>query len=167
MKRIVCMLCFVPFLLLSCFNDTDDDYTIEGVWKLTDWNVADGFDINNDGIVNTNILNEIDCPNNETLVFESTGVVSSNETFNPTIEIALQNGILNSYAFNVVCDEEGIISFATTYIKNGNVILIDNGIANMNRNQLIRVFIDAIKIYNEDFTEVVATKDLTLVYTKQ
>ena len=35
-----------------------------------------------------------------------------------------------------------------------------------NDNKISRVFLDAIKIYNEDFTEVLETKDLTLIYTK-
>ncbi|WP_308991203.1 hypothetical protein QLS71_002010 [Mariniflexile litorale] len=166
MKKIILALTLVALLLTSCSHDSDHN-TINGVWILTEWNVADGFDMNNDDIVNTNILNEIDCVNNETLVFESTGMVSSNKTFNPTIEIALQNGTSNNYIFNIVCDEEGSISYASNYSKNGDVVLINDAIATVKNNKLTRVFIGAIKIYNEDFTEVLASKDLTLVYTKQ
>ena len=168
MKKIIFVLTVITLVLTStsCFTDADDK-TINGVWALTEWNIEDGFDINNDGIINTNILNEIDCVNNETLVFESTGVVSSNFTFNPTIEIALVNGTSNNYIFNVVCDEEGFISFATTFTINGNVILINGSEGTLEGNKLSRVFVDAIKVYNEDFTEVIATKNLTLVYSKQ
>ncbi|MDO7170649.1 hypothetical protein [Mariniflexile sp. AS56] len=167
MNKIVPMLCVVPLLLLSCFNDSDDDFSVEGSWKLTEWQVADGFDMNNDGVISVNLLDEIDCQNDETMVFESTGVVSSNKTFNPTVEIALQNGTTNSYTFNIACDDEGIISYASNYTKKGDLILINEAVATVNGRRLTRVFLDAIKIYNEDFTEVVATKDLTVVYTKQ
>lgn len=166
MKKIIFVLTIVASVLISCSTDADDK-TINGVWALTEWNIAEGFDINNDGIINTNILNEIDCVNNETLFFESTGVVSSNFTFNPTIEIALVNGTSDNHSFNVVCDKEGSISFATTFTINGHIVLINDSEATIKGDKLSRVFIDAIKIYNEDFTEVIVTKDLTLVYSKQ
>ncbi|MFG6685518.1 hypothetical protein ACGK9U_02980 [Mariniflexile sp. HNIBRBA6329] len=167
MKNILLILCFTPLLLTSCFRDGDDDFAIVGVWQLSAMNVEDGFDINNDGTISSNLLNEIDCINNETLVFESNGVVTSNSTFNPHIKIALLDGASDEYIFNVVCDEEGVISFATTYAYNSKVVVINESIATFANNQLSRVFEDAIQIYNEDFTEVVTTKDLTLVYTKQ
>ena len=112
-------------------------------------------------------MNEIECVNNETLVFDSKGVVTSNNTFNPSIDIVLVNGTSNNYVFNVECDEEGVISFATTYTINGNEVLISDRVATVNGNKLSRVFVDAIKIYNEDLTQIIASKDLTLVYTKQ
>jgi len=165
MKRIIAVLILI-LLAFSCSSDADDN-VIDGVWMLTEWNITDGFDINKDGIVNTNILNELACENKETLVFESTGVVSSNHTFNPSIVIALVNGTSSNYIFDVTCDDDEIISFATTFKVQGSLVLINDSIATANRNTLTRVFLDAIKIYNEDFTEVVATKDLTLVYKKQ
>ncbi|MFD0989595.1 hypothetical protein ACFQ1R_05770 [Mariniflexile jejuense] len=166
MKRIISALVLVALVLVGCSSDADDD-TINGVWVLTEWNIANGFDINNDGIISTNILNEIDCVNNETLVFDTNGVVTSNNTFNPSINIALVNGTSNNYLFNVECDQEGIISFASNFTVNGNMVLINDGVATVNGNTLSRVFTNAIKIYNENFTQVIATKDLTLVYTKQ
>ncbi|WP_132218522.1 hypothetical protein [Mariniflexile fucanivorans] len=162
MKRIILALVLFTLVFVSCSSDS-----VNGVWVLTEWNVNNGFDINNDGIINTNILNEIECVNNETLVFDSKGVVTSNNTFNPSIDIVLVNGTSNNYVFNVECDEEGVISFATTYTINGNEVLISDRVATVNGNKLSRVFVDAIKIYNEDLTEIIASKDLTLVYTKQ
>ncbi|MBP0903301.1 hypothetical protein ACFSKN_00235 [Mariniflexile gromovii] len=168
MKNTWFVLCFTSSLLLtSCFNDADDNLTIEGVWRLTAMNVEDGFDINEDGVANVNLLNEIDCVNNETLVFESKGVVTSNKTFNPDIKIALLEGTTDAYVFDVECDVEGTINFAVNYTQNNNLIIINESEAILNGNQLTRVFENAINIYSEDFINVIATKKVTLVYTKQ
>ena len=130
-------------------------------------NVESGLDINKDGFADTNLLNEIDCTNNETLIFESNNVVTSNKTFNPDIKIALINGTTNEYVFDVECDEEGIISFAATYSRSNNQIFINESEAILNNNQLTRVSENAINIYDEGFSEVIATKNVTLVYIKQ
>ncbi|TGV02704.1 hypothetical protein [Flavivirga rizhaonensis] len=167
MNRLLFILCFA-LLITSCSGEDNNDASIVGRWKLTAWEVADGFDMNNDGIVNTNILNEIECISNETLIFETEGVVSSNKTFNPDIDIALQEGTTDKYVFKVRCDEEGVIGFATTYsLKNTDTVIFNDNESAIVGNQLFRLIKESIKIYNKDFTEVVATKDLTLVYTKQ
>ena len=167
MNKIIVFLCFSSLLLTSCYKDSDDEMTVEGVWELTAYNVVDGFDINNDGIASVNLLNELSCSNNETLVFNSKGIVTSNQTFNPNIEISLANGTSNNFIFNVKCDAEGTIGYATNFTVNGNMVLINDSVSTLNGNKLSRIFVDAIKIYNQDFTQMVATKDVTLVYTKQ
>ncbi len=68
MKRIISTLVLIALVLVGCSSDVDDD-TINGVWILTEWNIANGFDFNNDGIINTTILNEIDCVNNQNFGF--------------------------------------------------------------------------------------------------
>jgi hypothetical protein len=166
MKNRWFVLCFASSLLISCFND-DEKTTIKGVWRLYAMNVESGLDINKDGFADTNLLNEIDCTNNETLIFESNNVVTSNKTFNPDIKIALINGTTNEYVFDVECDEEGIISFAATYSRSNNQIFINESEAILNNNQLTRVSENAINIYDEGFSEVIATKNVTLVYIKQ
>ena len=167
MKNILLTLCFAPLLLTSCFSDGDDEIDIVGVWELSAMNVEGGFDINKDAFADTNLLNEIDCVNNETLVFESNNIVTSNQTFNPDIKIALINGTTDNYVFNVVCDVEGVISLATTYKHNNNIVIINEDVVTFENNKLSRVFENALKIYNADFTQVIATKNVTLVYTKQ
>jgi hypothetical protein len=153
-------------LLVSCSNETIDMSAV-GSWKLTGYNVATGLDINNDGIKSVNLLHEFDCENNETLTFELNGVVSSIETFNPEIKIVLVDEAINEYAFNVTCDLEGVIGFATSYSQNGNEVTYNNKSATIYNDELSVVFKDALKIYNSDLTQVIATEDLTLVYTKQ
>ena len=106
MNKILLNLCFV--FALVCFSScsTDDsqdsnDSSITGVWKLTAWNVEEGFDINNDGTISTNLLNEIDCSRNETLFFDNKGVVSLNTTFNPDLDIFVLDDSTREYSFNV------------------------------------------------------------------
>ncbi len=166
MNKFLFILCFA-LLLVSCSDDDNEDVSIVGTWKLTAWEVADGLDINNDGTASVNILDEIECANNETLIFESNGVVASNKTFNPDIGIALKQGTTNNYTFNITCDEQGVIGFATSYSQSMDTVIFNNNESTIIGNQLFRVIKESIKIYNEDFTEVVATKSLTLVYTKQ
>ena len=164
---------YIAFVLVSFTSCSKDDMqdsnnsSITGVWKLTAWNVDGGFDFNNDGTVSTNLLNEIDCSRNETLFFDKKGVVSLNTTFNPKIDIALLNELTSEYNFNVTCDTEGVVSLATSYTVNGSMIFIGESEAQFDGNQISLIFEDRIKIYNEDFTQVVDTKDLTLVYNKQ
>lgn len=165
MNKLLFILCFASLLVTSC-SEEDDGLSVVGTWKLTAWNVADGFDINNDGTVSTNILDEIECTNSEALIFEATGVMSSNNTFNPAINIALLDGTTDSYTFNITCDQEGVISFATTYSQSLDTVTFNDSEFTIIGNQLLREIKEGIKIYNEGFTEVIATKDLTLVYTK-
>jgi hypothetical protein len=155
--------------ITSCSSDDMQDSnnsSILGVWQLTAWNVEEGFDFNEDGTENTNLLNEIDCSRNETLIFDNNGVVSLNTTFNPDIDIALKDGSSNTYIFNVTCDTEGVISLATSYQLKDSSVFIGEFKASFMDNQITLVFKERIKIYNENFTEVIDRRDLTLVYTK-
>jgi len=161
---------FVLVCFASCSSDDMDDANnafVVGTWQLTAWNIEGGFDINNDGVINTNLLNEIDCSRNENLLFENNGVVSLNTTFNPEINIILLNVETEEYNFDIVCDTEGVISLATEYTVKDSNITIGETEATIQGNQINLVFEDRIKIYNEDKTEIIETKDLTLVYTKQ
>lgn len=163
------MLCVLAFFASCTSDDTphSGNASIIGVWKLSAWNVDEGFDINNDGIANTNLLNEIDCSRNETLFFDDKGVVSLNTTFSPDISIALLNQESPKYHFNVECDTEGIISLAASYSVNDSVVLIGESEATIKDGKISLVFKDKIKIYNQGFSQVIDAKDLTLVYVKQ
>ena len=172
MNKLLLNLCaaFVLVCFTSCSADDMQDSnnsSITGVWKLTAWNIEGGFDINNDGTVSLNLLNEIECSRNETLFFDNNGIVSLNTTFNPDIGIALLNETTNIFRFDIACDTEGVISLATEYTVKDSVITIGESEAMIEGNQIYLVFEGRIKIYNEDFTEVLEAKDLTLVYDNQ
>jgi hypothetical protein len=166
--NLMVMLWLVGFT--SCSSDDNqvsNSNPLIGVWHLTAWNVEGGFDINNDGTVSSNLLNEIDCARNETLFFDDNGVVSLNTTFNPDLEIVLLNPEMNLYSFEVGCDTEGVISLATSYTRSESVIYMGETEAFYDGNEITIVFEDRLNVYNSDFTEIVETKDLTLVYKKQ
>ncbi|WP_298345283.1 hypothetical protein [uncultured Algibacter sp.] len=171
MKKLLLSLCCAILLVSFTSCSTDDtqdsnDSSIVGVWTLNAWNIEDGLDMNNDGIASTNLLDEIDCSRNETLFFDKNGVVSLNTTFNPDLNISLLNSETNTYNFEITCDTDGIVSLATEYTIENSMITIGESVAEIEGGQIFLVFEDRIKIYNEDFTQVIETKDLTLVYNK-
>jgi hypothetical protein len=168
MKNLFFIFCMASVIFTSCSSDGGDgDTSIVGTWKLTTWSINMPLDLNNDGVSSTNLLDEVGCTNNETLVFEANGVISSNDSFNPKIAVILLDDTANDYVFDIVC-AEGVIGFATSYTQtNDNTVVFNDKESTISGHQLSCVYEDAIKIYNEDLTEVVATKNLTLVYTKQ
>ena len=172
MNKLILTLCLASFLVsfTSCTSDETEDSEVSailGVWKLTAWNINGAFDMNNDGSANSNLLNEIDCPSNETLVFNNNGVVSLNTTFNPEIEIALLDATSDLYQFDITCDTEGVVSLATEYSINDTLLMIGGNEARIENDQIFIVFEERLKIYNQERTEIIETKDLTLVYSKQ
>ena len=167
MNKLFFTLVLSCLFLVSCSGNDINDDPLLGVWELTEWNIADGFDINNDGFISTNLLNEIDCTSNETLLFEPNNIVSLNTTFNPKLEVALINNSTDEYSFSVECDTEGVVSLATFYSQEGDSVTFGESEAIVNGDQISIVFKESIEIYNEDFTQVIATKDLTVVYSKQ
>lgn len=165
MRRIL----FIILISLFSFACSDEMYefaSVEGEWKLSEYNVAIGFDINKDGEKNVNLLKEIDCLNNEILIFETTGIVSSVSSFNPDIHIGLSEET-NHYVFDVSCEDEGIIGWATSFIQNGETISFNNATATVLNEDLHVVFKDAFNIYDINNTIVLETYDLIMVYTKQ
>ena len=152
--------------LLSCSQD-EDKRPIIGTWKLVTWTVDIPFDLDNDNLTSSNFLDKTACNVNETLSFDDNGNVSSSDTFNPEITIRLKDGTSDVYFVNEVC-AEGSIGFSTSYIQVNNQNVELNGAVGIVANKILTlVYVNAVKIYNEALTEVIATKDLTLVYMKK
>ncbi|HLT33291.1 MAG TPA: hypothetical protein VKZ98_05830 [Aquaticitalea sp.] len=172
MKRFIPFLCccITFFVSISCSKDYDDNIqnsNILGVWELAGWSLDIEMDLNNDSVFSTNLLDEAPCQNYETLIFEADGTFSSNRTFNPTVNISLVNGTTDSYVFDVACDTEGTIGLAGPFTQTGNMVTLLGNTAMINGNQLSIVYENAVEIYNEDFTEVVDTKNLTVIYGRK
>nr|WP_321228295.1 hypothetical protein [uncultured Psychroserpens sp.] len=107
----------------------------------------------------------MDCVNSEILKFETTGVLSSNETYNPTIEIS-KSEIDNTYNFSIEC-QEGVISFATSFSQiDADTFQFNDKEFTIINNSFNIVLVEEIEIYNEDFTTVLETRDLVLTYSK-
>jgi len=150
----------------ACSDEMYEFASVEGEWILSEYNVAAGFDINKDGEKNVNLLKELDCLNNEILIFETTGTVSAVSSFNPDIHISLAQDT-NEYIFDVSCDNEGIIGWATSFSQNGETISYNNATATVINEELHVVFKNAFNIYDINNTQVIETYDVIMVYTKQ
>jgi len=163
MKKIVSMTFICCFLVLttSCSkDDTGNNTSLNGTWRLTSYEIGFSADVNKDGAKNLNVLEEIDCDVNETLTFESNNQLTSEDSFNHVINISKSN-LNNDYVFDVLC-AEGYVSFAETLETEERSVLESSIVGN----QLTRVFENAIEIYNEDFTEIIEFKNLKMGYTK-
>jgi hypothetical protein len=163
-----CLL-YIFVFLTACSNDDSSDFnaiSVIGTWELTTWTIQTPINLNNDAIFSTNLLDEAPCDNNEILIFDVDGTVSSNMTYNPQVTISLLSNALDDYVFIVSCDMQGSIGTAGSYTQNNNLVNLFNTTAVIDGNQLTLIYEDAIDIYNEDFTEISFSKDLTLVYTK-
>lgn len=166
MKRVL-LIILVSIFSFSCTDELYEFPSVEGQWVLTEYNVADGFDINNDGEINVNLLKEIECFNDEILIFESNGTVSSVSTFNPSIHVSLIETGSNDYVFDVKCDDEGSIGFATSFTQNGEIVTYNNHTASLINGELFVVFKEAFNVYDINDIQVLETHDIIMVYSKQ
>ncbi|MCK8479450.1 hypothetical protein [Psychroserpens algicola] len=151
--------------ITSCSSDdTATDSNIIGSWQLTNYDIGLSVDIDKDENFNVNLLDELNCQNNEVLMFEANGTVSSNDTFNPTLLIS--KSMNGEYEFDVEC-AEGSISFASSYAVDNNEVIYSDNISTISDNKLYRTLENVINVYNDDFTQIIETRDLNLIYTKQ
>jgi hypothetical protein len=165
-KKHALLLALVSVIFASCSKDEiNENSKVIGSWTLTNYEIGVSVDIDKNGSESFNLLEELECENKEVLIFEANGTVSSNDTFNPNIAISKLD-ISDDYVFDVEC-AEGIISFATSYVLDNNTVEFSDKTSNISGNTLTRVFENAIEIYNEDFSEIQETRNLTLIYTKE
>ncbi|RXJ50122.1 hypothetical protein [Gelidibacter gilvus] len=157
----------VSFVILVSISKDDVKNPVIGGWQLTTWTVGIPIDLKASKHVTTNLLDQTSCTVNETLSFDKDGIVISEDSFSPKITIRLKDGSSDVYIVEEVC-AEGVIGFATDYSQETNGEVQFNGtIGIVSNNRLTVVYKEAIKIYNEALTEVIESKDLTLVYTKK
>lgn len=173
MKKLLLIVSLVSSALFSCSNEPLDDSmvgdSIIGNWKLTEVNIylPNGFDLNNDGVRSTNLLDEIDCANKEVLTFDKNGVMQSNLTFNPDVDIYMLDESKQEYSFSVQCDIEGAIGYATSFTKEGETIIYNGRTALQVGDKLYMVFKSAIGVFNSDGSKLLNMEDLNLVYSRQ
>ncbi|MBJ7881806.1 hypothetical protein [Gelidibacter salicanalis] len=168
MRKSLCLLCFSICIFVCSACSTDDiNNPILGSWKLTSWSIAIPFDLNSDAKFNTNLLDETNCEVNEVLSFDTHSLVASKNTFNPELTVSLKDGTSDKYIIKESC-AEGAIGFATEYTQiNAQSVSFNGAAGSVTVSTLTMVYKDAIKVYNEALTEVLETKDLTLVYEKE
>lgn len=156
----------VCFIVCSACSKDDDKNPIVGNWKLKSWSIEIPINLKTDTSFSTNLLDETNCEVNEILSFDKNGLVTSHNTFNPELKVRLKDGTTDIYLISETC-AEGTIGFAAEYKQITDQSVGFNGVvAVVTGATLTVVYEDAFKVYNEAFTEVVDTKDLTLVYEK-
>lgn len=121
-------------MVLSCSSDDDEtiaNAAIEGTWKLTKYEVPRGFDLNNDGTVSNNLLTEVTCTANSSLVFNGGGTVTFNFA-QVYVDLDQLEGT-EMYRYTTECeligdeDYEYTVSDNTVSIFGGEVNLIRSG----------------------------------------
>ena len=169
MKKLLLIVSIVSSVLTSCSNEPFDGVSVLGNWKLTEVNIylPGGFDLNNDGVRSTNLLDEIDCANKEVLSFDQNGTMQSNLTFNPDVDIYMLDDAKQDYDVTVHCDIEGAIGYATSFTQEGGTIKFNNRTAIQDGNKIYMVFKSAIGLYNSDGSKMLSLEDLNMVYTRQ
>ena len=152
----------------DCTNDTEPT-NVEGTWLLTAWLGEEPIDLNNDGTSSANFLDEMDCYNNETIVFnnDGTGVAMSTSFAEITFEIVV--GTTDEYSYTIDCIDE-VENTNMTWTQSDNTISITDAFGTtdwtLNGNELSITIPEGFGTSNEDGS-VVITQDLTIVYTKQ
>lgn len=143
---------------------------VEGTWKLTAWNVVEAIDLNNDGNASLNLLDEMDCYNNETLVFNADNTGTSMSTSYADFEIFIEAGTTNSFDYTINCVEEND-NTDFTWSQSGNTVSVTISSSTNDwtliGNTLSITIPEGFSVTNPDDTTVSTIQDLTLVYTKQ
>jgi len=144
---------------------------VPGTWLLTAWNAAgDPIDLNNDGTPSTNLLDEMNCYTNETLVFnpDNSGTINSTSFADFGFDIVV--GTTNQFNYTIDCIQENDTT-NMTWSQTGNTVTIsDSGQSSdwtLNGNQLSIFVPQGFVAFSSTDVTVTTTRDLTFVYTKQ
>ncbi|MFD1063774.1 hypothetical protein ACFQ1Q_11005 [Winogradskyella litorisediminis] len=153
----------------NCILTTNPE-TIEGTWLLTAWNGTEPIDLNNDGEESINFLDEMDCYNNETFVFNNDGTGNSISTSYADIEIFLDPNNSEEFDFTVDCIlEDETTPF--TWTQSGNIVTTTDAFGTFDwtlvGNTLSTTIPEGFTVINTDDATVNTIQDLTFVYTKQ
>ncbi|WP_179334489.1 hypothetical protein [Winogradskyella costae] len=167
MKKIASAFLLIVLLSSAVSCSDNNEHHVIGVWLLTTRTIDLPFDVNKDGVSNENLIKELDCNTKETLTFENNGTVFSGNEFSNPLKYYKEEGT-NEYKIISDCNTEGIISFASEFqIIEETTIKISNRDYVLSGDTLTTIYKNSVKIYTEDFSEVIETKDLKLIYTKQ
>jgi len=141
-----------------------------GAWKLVGWVTNVLRDIDNDGIVTNNYLDEIDCYENETLTFSDNGTGIIFLRSHADISFTLINGPQSGEDFFIDCNPiNEDVPFS--WVQNGNMITFtqtDGTVSNYfrNGNSLFVAFDDGFYATNTEDSNSVIIERVTFVYVK-
>nr|WP_321222698.1 hypothetical protein [uncultured Psychroserpens sp.] len=153
----------------DCTNNNQQATDVEGTWLLTGWIGTEPIDLNEDGTASINFLDEMNCYENETIVFnaDGTGVIMSTSFATFTFDIEV--GTTDEYEYTIECELEDE-NTNMTWTQTGNTVSIDDSESvsdfTLNGNQLSILIPEGFVAFSSDFTAT-TSQDLTFVYTKQ
>jgi hypothetical protein len=172
MKKLL-LLVATTTLFISCSksdDDTNQNASIDGTWKLTAFTTVEPCDFNNDGALTTNFMNETGCYNNSKIVFSGSNTVTS-YIQELDIQFDITIGTTNGYLATVDCETTPLPD-DTTWSQSGNTVTIgvapDNIDFTLSGNTLTAVIPDFVDVQTlESGVVVTSASGATLVFTKQ
>ena len=141
---------------------------IPGSWKLVSWNTDELRDLDNDGIVTNNYLDDMDCYDNETILFNTDGTgtmfLRSLAEFTYTPNNSSEDGV----DFFVVCNDISIDNtFTWTETINSVSLMFTDGTSmNLFKNGGLYIAIDDAFYAQSTIDNSVITERITFVYNK-
>ena len=174
MKTNILSLLTIAFLLFSCSSDDDNNNNttaeIPGTWRLTSFLIESAIDLNNDGSASNDLIQETNCYQNETLVFNADGNMAANSTSFLEME-----GVIDATSGDLVITTDCVpdaFSESGTWTQNGAsvTILVDGTpiVAVVSGNALTFQIPAGYQIpTNDNGTIVTVLENTTFVYTKQ
>ncbi|GAB5564021.1 MAG: hypothetical protein Wins2KO_10840 [Winogradskyella sp.] len=146
--------------------EPENQIEIAGNWKLVSWNTDELRDLNNDGIVTNNYLDDIDCFDNETIIFnlDNTGTMFLRSeavfSFTPTMD---------GEDFFTVCTDINVDKDFTWVETINSVILsfTDGTSLSLFKNSNLYTAIDDAFYAESTIDDAVITERITFVYVKQ
>ncbi|MEX2349317.1 MAG: hypothetical protein WD554_00405 [Flavobacteriaceae bacterium] len=171
MKKVFSLVLFAV-LFASCSSDDDNNrVAVEGTWKMTAFKSENAYDLNGNGVISNDIMEETNCYQNETVVFNANGTGAEFSTSYPEITLELVAGTTDEYEYSVECIEEATTT-AFDWSQNGDTVTItQQGVTfsgAQDGNKLTFAIPSGFTIEVEEGDEVVTIQEnLTMEYTKQ
>ncbi len=173
MKKVFSLL-MVAMLFAACSSDDDngnDNVALEGTWKMTAFKSENAYDINGNGIISNDIMQQTNCYQNETIVFNANGTGADFSTSYAEINLELVAGSTNEYQYTVDCINESTTT-AFTWSQSGNTVnFTQSGISfsgTQSGNQITFLIPNGFPIeVTQGSGTATVTEDLTIVYQKQ
>lgn len=144
-------------------GESGEEVIIPGGWKLTELNLEEPYDFNQDGTANKDLMLETNCYDNELMSFlpANTGVVTSNSYAQITVD---------GEGFTVECIEElEETPFTWSQTQNNISVVVDGQTltAVLTGNKLTYTIPEGFYAGSNGEGDVEILQDITFIYTKQ
>jgi len=165
------------FIVISaCVTNDDEDVITDlaGTWKMTSFSSENAYDLNGDGVANTDVIVESGCYQNETLDFNAngTGVATSRSFLDIETEIVI--GTTNEVTYTLECiDDIAIENFTWSQSGSSLTLTVDTitVVATLSGNTISFVIPEGFSVQGFDSggnsVLIEITENVTVVYTKQ